>query len=391
MRDETEARWGAIFALWFAALCAAGQFAKVGVILPELGARWPGQGALLGLTVSVVGGMGIVFGTTAGLVVARAGARRLMIGALIAGGLISGVQALGLPFWAMLARRVVEGVAHLTVVVAGPVLIAGAAGPRHQAAAATLWSTYFGLAFTIVAIFGLPLVRAHGPEALWAVHGALTLVSAAVLAVVLPREVVLPAPPLRLGRLLADHLEIYRSPWLGAPAFGFIFYTLIFVAIVTVTPGLVPPESRGTTAALMPLLSILVSMSLGVQISRRLSAVLCAQLGFAGGAAAALLWAFATGPLAVLAACAMAASLGLSQGASFAAVPELNRSAEDRARASGALAQMGSLGNTLGTPILVTLIEAQGRGALTAFVLPVCLGGIAMHLWQANRRARAPR
>ena len=69
-------RWGAIFALWFAGLCAAGQFSKIGVIYQELAGIWPGAGVRLGLVVSVVGAVGIVFGTTAGLLVARIGARR---------------------------------------------------------------------------------------------------------------------------------------------------------------------------------------------------------------------------------------------------------------------------------------------------------------------------
>lgn len=379
-------RWGAIFALWFAGLCAAGQFSKIGVIYQELAGIWPGAGVRLGLVVSVVGAVGIAFGTTAGLLVARIGARRLIIGALVAAAGMSALQCLGLPLGLMIASRAAEGFLHLAIVVAGPVLIAGLAAPRDQAAAMTLWSTFFGLAFAVTALFGLPLVHARGAAALWAVHAGLTLAAAGLLHAVLPRAPRGPVPPFRLGGLLGDHLRIYADPRLAAPALGFVFYTLIFVAVMTLLPGLVAPEYRTATATLMPLASIVASLGIGVQLSRRLGAVRTVEIGFAVGAAAALLWAATVGVAAVAAAFLLSAGLGLVQGASFAAIPELNASAGQRAEAAGAIAQLGNVGTTLGTPLLALLVAAMGPGAITVFAVPLCLGGIAMHLWLARRR-----
>ena len=65
--------------------------------------------------------------------------------------------------------------------------------------------------------------------------------------------------------------------------------------------------------------------------------------------------------LVLLAAFALAGAMGIVQGASFAAIPQLNHSAEDRARASGAVAQLGNLGTTTGTPLLSALDEATKR------------------------------
>lgn len=389
MTQTERSDWRAILALWVAGLCAAGQFSKTGVIFPELAALWPGAGARLGLVVSVVGGVGVIFGTTAGLAVARFGARRLIIAALFAGAAISGLQATGLPLGAMIASRVIEGVAHLMIVVAGPVLIAGLAAPRDQAAAMTLWSTFFGLAFTLTALAGLPFAHAFGPRALWALHGALMAGAGALLIAVLPREAAQPQPgPMNLRAVLADHAAIYADPRVGAPALGFVFYTLIFVAALTLVPGLVAPERREFTASVMPLVSIASSLGLGVQLTRRLGAVRTAEIGFAGGALAALAWAMGGDLGQVAAALALSAALGLVQGASFAAIPELNPEAPDRARAAGAIAQLGNVGTTLGTPVLLALSGAMGAGAVTVFALPLCLGGIAVHLWLAGRRAR---
>jgi MFS family permease len=278
-----QTRWGAVFSLWFAGLCAAGQFSKIGVIFPELATLWPGAGARLGLVVSVVGVVGVIFGTTAGLMVARLGARRLIIGALIAGAAISALQCLHLPLGVMIASRVVEGFAHLAIVVAGPVLIAGAAAPRDQAAAMTLWSTFFALAFTITAVLGLPLAQSQGAVALWAVHAVLMVLAATLLSRVLPPEAPRPpAPPMQLRALLADTRAIYADPHIAAPAMGFVFYTLIFVAALTLVPGLVAPQFRALTASVMPLVSIASSLGFGVMLTRRLGAV---DLGMSGAGA----------------------------------------------------------------------------------------------------------
>jgi len=381
-----QTRWGAIFAIWFAGLCAAGQFAKVAVVFESLGARWPGAGAGLGLIVSVVGAVGIVFGTTAGIAVARLGARRMLLGALVAGAGLSALQALGLPFGLMLAARMLEGFAHLSIVVAGPVLIAGAAAPKDLAAAMTLWSTFFGLAFSITAAFGIPFAASHGPGALWALHGALILAAAGLVWRVLPPEAAVAGAPLRLGAVLADHAAIYASPRIGAPALGFIFYTTIFVAVLTLAPGLVAPRFHGITATVTPLLSIASSLGIGVQLTRRLGAVRTVQIGYAIGALAAVLWGLSSGALQVGAVFLLSAGLGFAQGASFTAIPELNPTAENRAKSAGAIAQLGNVGTTLGTPLLLLMVGHWGGAAVTLFALPLCLGGIVLHGWLAARR-----
>lgn len=384
-----QTNWRAIFALWFAGLCAAGQFSKIGVIFQEVAGLWPEAGARLGLVVSVVGAVGIVFGTTAGLLVARIGARRLIVVALAAGAAVSAMQCLRLPLGAMIATRVAEGFIHLAIVVAGPVLIAGLAAPKDQAAAMTLWSTFFGLAFAVTALLGLPLVQASAPWVLWAVHAALMLASAGLLHLILPHPAPGPKPDFRASRLLADHARIYADARISAPAAGFVFYTLIFVAVMTLVPGLVEPTYRAATATLMPLASIVSSLLLGMRMSRRFGAVRTVETGFTIGAVAALLWGVSGGLAEVGTAFLLAAGLGFVQGASFAAIPELNAAATARAEAAGAIAQLGNVGTTLGTPILAVLVQHWGAVAITGFAAPLCLCGIAAHLWLARRRLSA--
>lgn len=392
--DETRTGWGLVLAIWFAGLVAAGQFSKTAVIFAELGEVWPGAGLWLGLVVSVVGAVGILFGTSAGLAVARLGARRLLLGALVAGAGLSAVEALLPPLWLMLPLRVAEGFAHLAIVVAGPVLMGRVAAPRDQVAAMTLWSTFFGLAFTLTATLGLPLVQARGPAALFAVHAGLMLLAAAILWRPLPPDPPSPAAPVTAGALWRDHLAIYASPRIAAPATGFVFYTLLYVALLTLVPQLVRPELRALAAGVMPLVSIVSSLGLGVAITRRFGPVRVVQAGFAAAAVAVSGWAAEValagdpGLAALVAAFAVAAALGLVQGASFAAIPALNNRPATRAMAAGAIAQLGNVGTTLGTPILLALDRAMGPQSVTVFALPLCAGGFLAHRWQAARRRR---
>ena len=80
--------------------------------------------------------------------------------------------------------------------------------------------------------------------------------------------------------------------------------------------------------------------------------------------------------------------MGVVQGASFAAIPALNPSAEARAQAAGAIAQLGNVGTTAGTPMLGALLGLYGAGAVPVFVCLFSGLGLGLHLWQAARRRR---
>lgn len=380
-----------VFLLWFAGLGAAAQFSKVGVIFGTLSAQYPGAGEVaLGLVVSIAGFAGLLFGTTAGLLVARAGYKRALVAALAAGAVLSLAEALLPPLPLMLALRAVEGAAHLAIVVSAPVLIAQIAPPGRQGFAMTLWGTFFAVSFAFTAWIGRPLVAAFGIPPLFLIHALYMAACAGLVAALLPPEPPCPAPPLRLGPLLRQHGEIYRSPRVAAPAIGFLCYTLVYVALLTLLPPLT--AHPGLLATAMPLTTIAVSMGLGVWLLGRFSAVVLVQAGFAATALAALLLQAAWGhePLVVAAALALAGALGLVQGASFAAIPQLNPDREARARAAGAVAQLGNVGTTCGTPLLAALLADLSRPGLLLFVLVPALSGIVLHQWlSARRRAEA--
>ncbi len=283
---------------------------------------------------------------------------------MVLGALASAVQA-ALPSWPlMIVVRVLEGVSHLAIVVVGPTMIAGLASDAQRPLAMTLWSSFFGVTYAVLALIGPGLVAAGGMAGVFWAHAGWMAVLAGVLAMALPRD----PPPMRgrMGPVWAEHLAIYASPRLAAPAMGFCFYTFLYVAVLTLLPPETPAAQRALMATGMPLVSILVSLTLGVRMLRWMSAVRLVQWGYwaaiPGFVALWALWGW--GPGMVAAGFWLSGALGIVQGASFACIPELNGSAEDRARASGAVAQLGNLGTTTGTPVLAALLAAGGPLAL---------------------------
>ena len=383
---RTQTSFLLILALWGAGLGAAGQYAKISVIFDQLPSVYPDAGAALGFIVSLVGFVGILLGVVAGLVVARIRYRRAMLWALWVGAAVSIFQALlpALPW--MLLSRVAEGLSHLAIVVSAPTLIAQLSAERHRGLTLTLWSTFFGVAFTLLVAFGLPLVDARGLPALFLAHG-IWMAGFAVILTVFLRPIEAPPPgALTLRGMVQDHGAIYRSPWMSAPAAGWLFYTFCFLAILTVLPPYIAPEWRAWVMGAMPLVSIAVSMVLGVAMLRVMSAVQVVQIGFALCIAALIwLWLVPGLPAACL---ALAGALGLVQGASFAAVPQLNDTADTQAKAYGALAQTGNLGNTLGTPAMLAVLGVAGYPGLVWTAILVLGGGFGVHAWMAARRTR---
>ncbi|MGB5559284.1 MAG: MFS transporter [Paracoccaceae bacterium] len=387
MTQPDQTNWTLVLVLWVAGLGAAAQFGKIAVLYDILGLIYPGAG--IGLMVSVVGLVGLVFGVSAGLVVQQLGYRRALVAALALGALMSAVQATLPGYRLMMLTRVVEGFSHLAIVVAGPVLIARVTAPRHYGAAMSLWSSFFGVSFALTFWLGMALVTATGPASLFIVHAAFMAGLAVLLGLMIPAASSTPDPaPLSMRKLARQHAEIYASPRIAAPALGFVFYTAMYVALLTLLPTRFAGADRVMVATAMPLISIMVSLTIGVWLLGRIRAVTLVQYGFAlAGGAAALLWAvWGNSVLAVVAALLIAAALGLVQGASFASIPQLNHGQDDRAYAAGAVAQLGNLGTTTGTPILAWLIALFGTSGIYVFILPLAIGGILMTKWLATRR-----
>jgi hypothetical protein len=74
-------------------------------------------------------------------------------------------------------------------------------------------------------------------------------------------------------------------------------------------------------------------------------------------------------------------------GACFAAIPALVADAGDRARATGAIAQLGNLGTVTGPPVFGLALVWGGPGALLALLVLAPLAGLAAALRAGGRAA----
>lgn len=379
--------WPLILALWGAGLGAAMQFAKFAVIYDLLGGIYPEGGAALGWLVSMIGVVGIVLGAVAAMLVSKLRYRRSVLWALWLGAVVSLGQAALPPLPVMFVLRLIEGASHLALVVAAPTLIAQIATDAQRGLALTLWGTFFGIAFAIMVWLGRPLALTVGIPALFIFHA---LYMAGFALYLSPRLRRLPdegaVTVISLTSMLAVHRSVYRSAWISAPAVGWLFYTFCFVAILTVLPPYLDPSARGLVIGAMPLVGISISMTLGVALLRVMAAVRVVMVGFALSALC-MIWLWLV-PAGVLACLTLAGCLGLIQGASFAAVPELNSTPTAQSQANGAMAQMGNLGNTLGTPVMATALTGWGFSSLPVLAGIALALGLISHLMLAQWRRK---
>lgn len=349
--------------LYLLGLLAAGHFAKAALTLGALAERYPDAGRALPFAVSMTSLAGILFGATAGIVVARFGARRVLLGAIGAGVVLAGAEALLPGFAAFLAIRAAEGFAHLAIVVAAPTLMAASAAPAHRGAVMGLWGTFFGVGFALFSLF-------EGALGTWifALHGLALAVVGVALAPLLPRGV---------GRgavvaegWLARHAAIYLSARRFAPALMFFWHTLTFMSLITFLPGFLGPWS----AAVLPLVALVGTFWAGAA-TRRIAPERLAIAAFTLGGALALLFWLLPGARGVIAV-PMLAVIGVVPGAAFAAAPMLNPEPADTARANGAMAQFGNIGTALTIPLFSGALAVGGLGGMVGLMVAISTAGI---------------
>lgn len=377
---------GLILLLYAAGLGAAAQLGKIATSFPMLRDAYPASDATQGLLLSIVSFVGVALGVVAGQLVASLGYKRMLVLGLLLGGLMSLVQASLPNISIFLVSRLIEGASHLAIVVAAPTLINQVTDPSHRYLSMTLWSSFFGVAFACLALLAPVLTNGFGLGGFYGLHGAYMIVFAVILLIAIPKIEAAETPFPTLKNMIERHVSAYSSPYENPAALGWLFYTLTYVSILTVMPPYLPEDQRIAVAAYLPLASILSSFLIGALIMRFWSAVAVVQIGFAAAALTAVWMLF--GGITANALMALFIALGLVQSASFAVIPELNTSPEGQAHATGAVAQMGNLGNSLGTPLLLGLVGIAGIFALPVALVLLYVAAIACHAYTHRLRQR---
>jgi len=361
MTDQ-KTNWPLIALLWTTGLLAAAQFGKLTLTLDAMQLIYPG--APVPLAVSGVSVVGILCGAMAGFFVAKTGARRAVLWAVAASGVVSAIQGINLPFAAFMATRIVEGFGHLLLVVALPTTMVVLAKPTDKSVVMGIWGTFFGVSYALLALVVPMIAQWGGPRAVFVGHGLLLAALFPVLWLVLPR--VMTAGHL-MPNIAAVHRAIYSNPRYFAPGLGHGIYTALFIALVAFLPAAL--DALWLTAVL-PLANLSGTFASGF-IARAIPA---SRLSIGGFAVAGVLFvALGVSGSAVVALMAMFAT-GVTAGANFAAVPEFNGDPVDQARANGAMAQVGNIGTFSGTPVFA--LVAGSLWGLAGLSLAICLCGV---------------
>ncbi|WP_282127431.1 MFS transporter [Roseobacter litoralis] len=371
-----------IIALWVAGILAGGQFAKVSVIFPEFRSLYPEQTDQIAWLLTLVSVVGAIFGGAAASLANRFGLRHVLIASLIAAGSLSCWQSTYPSFALMAASRVIEGVTHLGIVVTAPALMAEISSERWRGTSMALWGTFFGVSFAAFGWFGIPFVDEFGISGLLQLHGVSLFVVATLIWFLLRTHNVSDSSgsgshPKHMSAFLA--FQDARVIW---PGVGWLFYTLTFLALLTILPSQLSEELRPQLTTAMSLVGIAAGMIILPIALIRFKATTLVFAGFllAGITAAIGVWIDPT-----MHAIMLFAILGLIQSGTFAAVAQLNHTTNARTLGYGVMAQTGNLGNLIGTPLLLSVLEVSGHGTLLFTTSAIYGVGFLTLLYVARR------
>ena len=368
MTSPLKTDWLTVALLFLAGLFAAAQFGKISLTLPDLAALTNQRLPVLAILVSVVGLVGLVGGVMAGAVVAALGPRRVLLAAFALGAILSLAQALLPPFPILLGLRIFEGISHLGIVVAAPPIMAQVATDKDRPVVMSIWAMFFGVSFALAALIFPTVLASGGLGLLFVLHGVGLAAIGLALAPRLPK---MTRAPLDL-RPIHAHITAYGDPRTAAPGLGFVFYTICYVALLTLLPNALGQPSLGVT---LPLISLIGTLGAGY-IAR---AVPPHQIAV-GGFVLAILGAFGLWLAIAGSATVLFLAMGLIPGASFAMIPHLNAEAPAQARATGVIAQMGNVGTVTGTPIFALMLTNGGVPGMLTLVAAFSAVGIAVTL-----------
>jgi len=171
--------------------------------------------------VALLGLGGLVGALPAGVLAARVGERRALVGAMLLDAVAFGVAAVAGHVALLGAAVFVAGMSGAVLLLARQTYLTEAVPYRFRARALSTLGGVFRLGATAGPLLGAGAVAIAGLPAAWVLAGALSVLGA-VVTLRLPDLPAHPAAasdePVRLGRVLREHARTYRTLGLGAAA-----------------------------------------------------------------------------------------------------------------------------------------------------------------------------
>jgi predicted MFS family arabinose efflux permease len=362
--------------LWFAGIAAAMQFAKFSVAFDFLGNQYNVTPFWIGLSLSIVGFIGLIFGVTISIYISKIGHNKVLLIGLLLGAIVSLVQALQPVFPILFLSRIVEGISHLGIVVTAPIIMVIISSEKSHSIVMGLWSTFFGIAFSVTAWIGNPILELYSSSKLFLIHAIFMAIILIILFFSI-RQINIPFNDNGKISFIDAHKKVYSNWRTFSPGILFFFHTFMYIALFTFLPGLSGNEStRSFLLVILPLISIAGTMIAGMATQYFITpSKLCV---FAYISLIVLIFvirlSFNNNLLFVITSMILILFSGIIQGSVFSLIPKISLTTEEQTNANGSVAQLGNLGSTLGSPVFSYFLMF-GRGSIIIIVMLLGLLG----------------
>ncbi|MDX3984001.1 MAG: MFS transporter [Achromobacter sp.] len=392
--SQVETRWAGVGAIVGAGVVASLQVGKVIIAAPLLRQDMGLDLASIGTLTAVFSLLGVVGGIAAGGVIARFGARRMLLLGLLATALGTATGAIAPSYALLLASRVVEGLGFLMITVAGPAALQRLVSASGRDFAFALWSCYMP---TGMAIAMLASQAFEHWQAVWWCAGAAVIVSLASVAALLPAGQAAAPAPLSWRGMRQDTVDTLSAAGPVLLALSFTLYSLMFFALFTFLPVLLMDQlgltlaQAGLYSAIASAANIVGNLSAGVLLARgwrRSTLIACASVTM--GVVALLIFRSVLPAMPTFLLCVLFSAVGGLIPATLLGTAPLVAPRPALTAASVGLVMQGSnLGQVIGPVTVGGVIDRYGWSAASTIVLAAGLGGVLIAA--ALRRVRAAR
>lgn len=390
--NQGETRWAGVLAIVGAGVVASLQVGKVIIAAPLLRQDMGLDLASIGTLTAVFSLLGVVGGIAAGGVIARFGARRMLLLGLLATALGTAMGAMAPSYGLLLASRVIEGLGFLMITVAGPAALQRMVSPSGRDFAFALWSCYMptGMAVAMLASQAFDHWQAY-----WWCAGAAVAVALASVAALVPARESTATASLSWRGMRQDTVDTLGAAGPVLLALSFTLYSLMFFALFTFLPVLLMEQlgltlaQAGLYSAIASAANIIGNLGAGVLLARgwrRSSLIACASATM--GVVALLIFQSVLPAMPTFLLCVLFSAVGGLIPATLLGTAPLVAPRPALTAASVGLVMQGSnLGQVIGPVTVGGVIDRFGWGAASYVVLAAALGGLVIAA--GLRRVRA--
>ncbi|AZS79964.1 MFS transporter [Achromobacter spanius] len=392
--NQGETRWTGVLAIVGAGVVASLQVGKVIIAAPLLRQDLGLDLASIGTLTAVFSLLGVVGGIAAGGVIARFGARRMLLLGLLATALGTAMGAMAPSYGLLLASRVVEGLGFLMITVAGPAALQRMVSASGRDFAFALWSCYMptGMAVAMLASQAFDHWQAY-----WWCAGAAVVVALASVAALVPAGESTASASLSWRGMRQDTVDTLGAAGPVLLALSFTLYSLMFFALFTFLPVLLMEQlgltlaQAGLYSAIASAANIIGNLGAGVLLARgwrRSTLIACASATM--GLVALLIFQSVLPAMPTFLLCVLFSAVGGLIPATLLGTAPLVAPRPALTAASVGLVMQGSnLGQVIGPVTVGGVIDRYGWGAASYVVLAAALGGLVIAA--GLRRVRAAR